>query len=188
MTDGPGDPFDASFVDGLKGAPMEELRRRRVVAEQVETGRSYLRRMVQGRLDIVLAEQQRRLAGETAGDTADLVDRLPSILGEHVHAPGFGRLPSMMAPGEIDPTLQSRLDGIVPAATLANLPVLDDAALAVIIDGLGDFERTISHERKTLHEVLDRLQEEIVRRYVDGEATVDQLLPPGAGTAPGHGV
>ncbi len=170
------DAFDAEFVVGLHELTMPELRHRRGVADEVETGRSFLRRLVQGRLDIVLAERHRRDAGEVAGDTADLVDRLPAILGDHVHAPGLGRLPSLMAPGDIDPALQRRLDSILATHTLANLPDVNDAELAGILEGLTLFERDISHQRRYLHDVLDRLQEEMVRRYRDHEASVDDLL------------
>lgn len=172
------DPFDPAFGADLTEVPMAELRRRRSVADEVETGRSYLRRLVQGRLDIVLAERHRRDAGEAAGDTSDLVAHLPSILGDHVHAPGLGRLPSLMTPGEIDPKLQGRLDAIVPSHTLANLPEVPDAELSALLDGLTDFERHVSQERRVLHEVLDALQHEMVRRYRDKEASVDDLLNP----------
>jgi hypothetical protein len=43
------------YLDGLKEWPLEKLRARRDRAEEVEFDRSFLRRMVQGRLDIVAA-------------------------------------------------------------------------------------------------------------------------------------
>ena len=170
------DPLLPSFAGDVSSLPMPELRRRRGVANEVETGYSYLRRLAQGRLDIVAAELQRRANGDAPGDVADLVGRLPSILADRVHAPGLGRLPPLMAPGELDSQFEARLDAIVASSRLASLPDVDDAELAEVFEGLTGFEREVSRTRRALHEVLDRIQEEIVRRYRDGEASVDDFL------------
>jgi hypothetical protein len=168
--------LEPSYVTDLTTLPFEELRSRRELANEVETGMSYLRRLLQGRLDIVNAESSRRASGEVAGDLHDLVDRLPAILGDHVHAPGFGRLPTLLAPGDIEAGLQTRLDAIVSPARLADLPDAPDDELASIARALGDFEREVSGTRKAVQVVEDRIKEEIVRRYRSGEATVDALL------------
>jgi hypothetical protein len=41
---------------------------------------------------------------------------------------------------------------------------------------LSDLERAVSSQRRSVHELLDVLQAEIVKRYKSGEATVDALL------------
>ncbi|MCU4183142.1 hypothetical protein K6U06_02130 [Acidiferrimicrobium sp. IK] len=164
------------YLEGLAGLPLPEVRARRDAANEVETGLSYLRRMVQGRLDIVLAEQQRRSAGLPPEDLARLVDRLPEILGEHVHAPGLGRLTTIIAPGQIDAELLARIEAVVTTANMSRLPDMSDADVAAISAGLEAVEREVSGQRRSLHEVLDALQEEIVRRYKSGEASVDTLL------------
>lgn len=155
---------------------MEDLRARRDEATVVETGLSYLRRIVQGRLDILLAEQRSREAGEQESLT-ELVDQLPSILSEHVHAPGLGRLPALMGPGELDPGLEQRLEEAMPESRLAKVTEVELQDLSVGINRLVELEREISGLRRSVFDVLDRLQEEIVRRYRTGEATVDSLLP-----------
>jgi hypothetical protein len=164
------------YLEGLEEWSMDEVRSRRDAATETETGLSYLRRIVQGRLDIVIAEQGHRRSGSRS-DASDLVDELPSILAENVHAPGLGRLPALMGPGELDPELEARLEAILPAARLAHLSELSDDGLGIAAESLTDFERTVSSQRRAVLDVLDRLQEEIVRRYRTGEASVDNLLP-----------
>jgi hypothetical protein len=167
---------DPGYLDGLEGWTLEEVRARRDVATEIETGLSYLRRIVQGTLDLVVAEQGHREQGERA-DVSELVDELPSILGDNVHAPGLGRLPALLAPGEIDHELEARLEAIMPAAHLAKLPDLSEEELRRAATELTDFERSVSSTRRSVLDVLDSLQDEIVRRYRTGEATVDSLLP-----------
>jgi anti-sigma-K factor RsiG len=165
-----------SYLEGLGSWPLGDLRSRRDEATVVETGLSYLRRIVQGRLDILLAEQRRREAGEQESLT-ELVDQLPSILSEHVHAPGLGRLPALMGPGELDSGLEGRLEEAMPENRLANVTQVDSEELGAAINRLVELEREVSGLRRAVFDVLDRLQEEIVRRYRTGEATVDSLLP-----------
>ncbi len=167
---------DPGYLEGLEQWTLADVRARRDEATETETGLSYLRRIVQGRLDIVVAEQRHREQGENA-DMSELVDELPTILSGNVHAPGLGRLPTLMAPGEMDPALERRLEEILPAARLAKLPDLPDEDLRSAATGLTDFERSVSAQRRAVLDVLDRLQDEIVRRYRTGEATVDSLLP-----------
>ena len=164
------------YLQGLESWPLDELRSRRDEATVVETGLSYLRRIIQGRLDILLAEQRRRESGEQESLT-ELVDQLPSILSEHVHAPGLGRLPALMGPGELDEGLPARLEEAMPESRLASVTDVDDAELSSAGDRLVELERQVSGLRRSVFDVLDRLQEEIVRRYRTGEATVDSLLP-----------
>lgn len=167
---------DPGYLDGLEGWTLAEVRSRRDHATEIETGLSYLRRMVQGHLDIVVAEQGRREHGERA-DMSHLIDELPTILSGNVHAPGLGRLPALLGPGEIDEDLEHRFEQILPASRLANLPALADEDLRRAAEELTEFERSVSTRRRAVLDVLDRLQEEIVRRYRTGEATVDSLLP-----------
>lgn len=167
---------DPGYLEGLESWALQDVRSRRDEATETETGLSYLRRIVQGRLDIVMAEQRHRDQGERA-DVSELVDELPSILSGNVHAPGLGRLPTLLAPGEMDPDLEGRLEEILPASRLANLPDVSDDELRVAAGELTEFERSVSTQRRAVLDVLDRLQDEIVRRYRTGEATVDSLLP-----------
>lgn len=164
-----------SYLEGLPSLALDELRSRRDQATEVEVGLSYARRLIQGRLDIVLAEVRRRETGDTSGDLADLVERLPEILGERVHAPGTGRLPSLMMPAD-DIAEVHRLDGILDAESVGALPEKSDDQLHQIVDALAELEHEVSAGRHSVHDVIDRLQDELVRRYKSGEASVDTLL------------
>jgi hypothetical protein len=167
------------YLAGITTLPIDVLRTRRGVCQEVEVALSYLRRLAQGRLDIVLAELRRRAEGAAPADLDELVSELPQILSDRVRSPGNGRLPAFMAPDEVevDQALLHRLDTVAGPAQLSSLAELDDVALRTTADELSHLEREVSDKRRALFERIDAIQEEIVRRYKTGEATVDSLLP-----------
>src|SRR5581483_3431071 len=80
----------ADFVERLNQVSLDELREMRSEAEQEETDLSYLRRLLQGRMDILRAEVDRR----SGKDGGSLIDRLPGILADesaHDAPHGSGR-------------------------------------------------------------------------------------------------
>jgi hypothetical protein len=159
-------------MDELSTLPLDEVRARRAALQNDEVGLSYLRRLVQGRLDIVAAATRNR-----GGSMSSLVDDLPEILGEHVHAPGTGRLPTLMAPSAEDETrLRAELDAVVAPESLTALDRLDDDELADLVVRLNAFEREISERRRHVHHDIDARQAELTRRYKTGEADVESLL------------
>jgi len=168
--------LDPGYLGDLAARSMDEVRSMRTVCQEVETGLSLLRRMVQGRLDIVGLELQRRADGGDPSDLPDLIARLPEVLSDRTHAPGVGRLPQLMTPGEMPADLEAELDAIVGAGHLADLPSVDDAELRTMADELAAFEQRVSEHRHDLFERIDALQAEITRRYKSGEASVDTLL------------
>ncbi|MGH9155250.1 MAG: hypothetical protein ACRD1K_05250 [Acidimicrobiales bacterium] len=166
------------FVDGLADASIEDVRSRRQACEEVEVRLSYLRRLVQGRLDILQADRARRADGGDGGLEA-LVERLPGILAGSGpgRPPGPGRLPTRLEPEGSHRQLTGELDAIIDAHRLAHVGDLSDADLAALIERLAALERRVSAQRRALHERLDSVQAEIVRRYRTGEVSVDSLLP-----------
>ena len=132
--------LDPGYLGDLTARDMDEVRAMRAECQEVETGLSLLRRLVQGRLDIVGLELQRRAEGGDPDDLPDLIARLPEVLSDRTHAPGVGRLPQIMTPGEMPAELEAELDGIVGAGHLADLPSVDDASLQAMADQLTDFE------------------------------------------------
>jgi len=172
--------FDPEYTSDLEQLPMEALRSKRDSCTQLETELSYLRRLAQARVDLILAESQRRhgsAAGEDGESTSDLVQRLPQILADHGRHEGPGRLPSLLAPGEGEQVrLAARVEELLPSDQLGSLDELAPAQLDDLLRDLSELERRVSAERRALHDIQDLLQEELVRRYRSGEANVDALL------------
>jgi hypothetical protein len=168
------DVLAAGYLDDLRSLPLEVVRTKRGECQQVEQAISYERRLVQGQLDIVGAVLRRRSGGETPEEGA-LVDDLKNILAERVRSPGYGRLPTLMAPA-MDDALVAEVESFTNASPLASLEEMDDDKLRSLTDDLGELEQRLSDQRRQLHERIDALQEEVVRRYKEGEATVEGLL------------
>lgn len=172
------DALDPAIVEGLAGLPVAELRARRAACQGYEIQLSFVRRLVQGRLDIVQYELTKRRAGD-ACDLPDLVDHLGEILADTNRSSGPGHLPTVLAPGDIDAELMGRLDAIADPGRLSDPADLDEAELTRVAEGLAAFEREVSGRRRVLLDRIDALQAEIVDRYRTGEANVDTLLAGG---------
>lgn len=169
--------LDPELLDGLTGWPLDSVRALRDEAQQVEGGLSYVRRMVQGRLDIVGAELKRRREGGDPGDLSGLIAQLPELLADPQRSSAAApRSPRSLEVGAVPDELAAQLDQIVDVDVLADLRSLDDEALIATAGRVVDFEEWVSERRHTVQGVHDALQAEIVRRYRDGEATVDGLL------------
>jgi len=168
--------LDPDYLGDLPARSMEEVRAMRAECQEVETGLSLLRRVVQGRLDIVGLELTRRADGGDPTDLPDLIARLPELLSDRTRSPGVGRLPQIMSPGDMPQELEAEVDAIVGAGHLADLPSVDDDHLRTMADDLAAFELKVSGFRRDLFERIDALQGDITRRYRTGEASVDSLL------------
>ncbi|MQA33059.1 RsiG family protein [Modestobacter roseus] len=164
--------LDPSFLDGVEHLPMAEVRALRQQAEQAEVNLSYTRRLLQGRLDIVRRELQRR----AEHDGRSLVDLLPEILAEKGRGPahGLGRHQT------VQPTAPEQhehwVNGLAPGVDLSDVPALPDDHLERAARALGEGERSLSERRRGVQQVMDALAGELGRRYRDGLADVAQLL------------
>src|SRR5581483_3821746 len=167
------DVLAAGYLDDLRKMSLDVVRTKRGECQTVEAALSMERRLVQGRLDIVGAELRRR-AGDPSDQTA-LVDDLKNILAERVRSPGYGRLSQLMAPAG-DDELVAEIEAAADASRFARLGDMDDAEVRTLADKLGRIEQELSERRRKVHERIDALQEEVVRRYKEGEATVEGLL------------
>lgn len=165
------------LVDGLDSLPMDEVRSRRDQVQEAADELSYLRRLIQGRLDIVHADLERRSGGATSS-VEDLVEDLKAgrILADKGRPSGFGRLPQTMDAPDRRGWIVEELDGILPPERLGHLGDLSEDELRRVADELVELERKVSDRRSSLFDRTNQLQAEIVRRYKVGEASVDTLL------------
>ncbi|HWH35427.1 MAG TPA: hypothetical protein VNT56_08950 [Acidimicrobiales bacterium] len=155
--------------------PMEELRARRAELQALEVTLSYQRRIAQGRLDIVAAERQRRAEGAPPPDPEAVVAHLTGILAPNTRGSGVGRLSQLLAP-DAEGSGTPELDAIAGPDVLSSLTELGDGELDQLVDTLADLEAATSKSRRALHDRIDALQREVVRRYRTGEASVETLL------------
>lgn len=173
-------PLEAILADDYLGEvetlDIAEIRGRRAACKDVETGLSYLRRMVQGRLDVVSAEQARRAEGDGGDDLEDLIARLPTLLAGSTRTPGTGRLPDGFGTGTVPEELSDELDDIISHAHLEEMSELPDESLTTVATELTAFEQKVSGLRRKLFDRIDALEAELTRRYRTGEASVDSLL------------
>ena len=166
------------LLPDITAVPLPDLRALRVDCSAAEGDISLVRRVAQGRLDIVGHETRRR-AGMADGDpdVASLLFDIPDIMaeGNGLGTPS-GRRVAVHEPGTMAQALLERLEDTATAAELTSLGHFDDRRLASLVDELRDFEVELSQTRRRLHERIDSIQGEIARRYRDGEASIDSLL------------
>ena len=164
--------LEPGFLDEAQSKPMAEVRQLRRRAEQEEVNLSYTRRVLQGRLDIVRRELQRR----AENDGRSLVDLLPEILSEKGRGPahGLGRHQTVQPSAPEDS--ESWVNSLTPGADLSAIADLSDAKLEKAARALAEAERGLSERRRGVQQVMDGLAGELGRRYRDGEADVAALL------------
>ncbi|MBJ3806983.1 ABC transporter substrate-binding protein [Streptomyces flavofungini] len=167
----------------LTALRLPELRELRRSTQQDEADLSYVRRLLQGRIDILRAETARRVprpggrdAGTAAGAESPLVvDRLPEILTDgparhrssarHVtlgtpHSEEYRRLAAEM----------------LADVELSDLVARTDEELHAAMGRLVRYEQQVSRRRQEMQRTTDDCSAEIARRYREGEAQVDDLL------------
>lgn len=168
--------LDPGFTEDLTGVDMPEVRARREACQHREESVSYLRRIIQVRLDLLGSELGRRQSGEAPIATDELIARLPEILADHGRAPGFGQAPRELRIPDIDADLEALVDDIIAPGRLSQMASIPADELVSLLERLEALEHDVSATRRTLHNQIDRLQAEVTRRYRSGEATVDTLL------------
>jgi hypothetical protein len=151
----------AGFTEGLEGLDTDEVRRRRDLARAELEYLSLLRRLVQGRRDILRAEGERRAGG---GDSGSLVERLSGILSEGTRGSSRGSAPTVTVPEEEIALARRRVERLVSDASLSRLEDLSEDDLRRAVERLNEEERGVSDLRARVIEAHDALQEEMKRR------------------------
>ncbi|MEM7142922.1 MAG: hypothetical protein AAF548_18000 [Actinomycetota bacterium] len=161
--------LEPGYVEGIAGADTDALRTMRSECTDLENGVSFVRRLAQGRLDVIVAETERRADGG-GGDLADLVARLPELLSDGVRAPGSGRVDQELdPPDEVVVPLTGVLDDVVGPSIMTEVADLGDDELSAAVIALRNFEEKLSTSRRSLHSTIDALNDELARRIAAGE-------------------
>jgi hypothetical protein len=170
------------YVDRIEVLDLDEVRIRRAEADQEEVDLSYARRLLQGRVDILKAEQQRREGGgplaAAPGSRSDeaIVEALKRILtdaGPRTDR-GLGRHMST-EPSRVGEHRREAERAVADVGG-SDLGALDDERLRTAIANLSQIEARVSRSRRSVQQVVDLLTAEVARRYnLDAVTLADTL-------------
>jgi hypothetical protein len=174
--------LDPSFVDGIRELTLEELRRRRAEADQEGVDLSYARRLLQGRIDVLRAEQERRQGvgplAEMPRSDAAIVAALGRILAD---PPSEGRPLSQSRHALARPTRvgehRREAERAVADVGGSDLSAFSDIELDAAIEQLTAIEARVSRSRRSVHAVIDTLTDEVARRYTSDHSLLAHSLP-----------
>lgn len=182
------------------GLDLGELRALRRQAQAVETAVSYARRMVQGRIDLLMAIVKRNVqnssdegreaaeglcshpgSGSQESDLlTDVIEDLPSILaGARPQQSGRTELPEFLVPALDSPDLMAwmdEMDSIFGPGDLEAVSKADPGDLRLRIERMSALEARLSSMRHEVHRIIDHIQEAVVRSYRTGGANASHLL------------
>lgn len=153
----------SDFLDDLDRADTAKIRVMRDECRTEERTLSYVRRMVQGHLDLADAELARR--GGTGSEA--LVVHVAQTLAGPAHPSRSLRAVGLYEPTDAADDLED--------LTGARLPDLDDDALVAHLERLRRRERALSDRRAVLLGHLDRLQAALVERYREDHTVIDEV-------------
>ncbi|MEU8348091.1 MULTISPECIES: ABC transporter substrate-binding protein [Streptomyces] len=165
----------------LGGLSLPELRLLRRDAQREEADLSYVRRLLQGRIDILRDELNRRAAapGRPVPERLELrrldVGRLSAILAD---------APSRVRSSARHVTLgtpygeeyRQLAEEMLSEVGLSDLEARTDTELHTGLGRLIRYEQQVSVRRQATQRTADDCSAEIARRYREGEAQVDDLL------------
>ncbi len=175
-TDSPALPQGPPEHD-LTALSLPELRTLRRDAQGEEADLSYVRRLLQGRIDILRAELARRGPATvvTTAATGPVVERLSEILTD---APARQRSSARHVTLGTPRTEEARrlAAEMLGEVELSDLTARTDGELTCGMGRLVRYEQQVSRRRQRLQHTADGCSAEIARRYREGEAQVDDLL------------
>ncbi|HEX5615975.1 MAG TPA: hypothetical protein VFZ83_12555 [Acidimicrobiia bacterium] len=158
--------LDPAYSADLSALDVEALRARKIECAQLETAVSYYRRLAQGRVEILVAERDRRARG---GSIEELIAQLPTILAGESDRPDA--VNARFADAEA-PIIELHFDGgeesLVADDGLALFTRSTSAELEGAIERLRSFEAVLSGTRRSLHDVIDRIELELAARQATG--------------------
>lgn len=154
---------------------LPKLRTLRRDAQRDEADLSYVRRLVQGRIDILRAELARRRHPEAPVEDAAVVSRLSEILTDTPSRHRTSARHVTLTTPRGDEFRQLAAENLAEVE-LSDLDARTDEELHTAMGRLVRYEQKVSRRRHELQRTADDCGAEIARRYRDGEAQVDDLL------------
>jgi hypothetical protein len=123
-------------------------------------------------MDVLNAELRRR-----DGSTSDLVSALPQILADEPRSParGMGRH-TTIEPSRVDEK-RRYVESLVADVDLSDVGERTREELEEALTVFRAEEAELSSKRREVQQVMDAASAEMTRRYRDGEASVQALLP-----------
>ena len=149
------------FAEGLSEMDMEEVRRRRDLSRGELEYLSLVRRLLQGRRDILRDELDRR---RTGGPKPSVVERVVAVLAEGTRGPSRGEAPVVPMPDDEIAMARRRVERLLGDSALSDLDALGDEELQVAVTRMEEEERGVSDTRSRVITVHDALQDEMKRR------------------------
>ncbi len=138
---------------------VAEIRAQRNALQAEEDAISFVRRLAQGRLDLVQDEERRRATG-TETPVGSLADRLADVFGQQ-HGGGSAR-PPRETNIPADHPLVKELDELCDHYEFESLENLDSKSLSELAGALSMFEKSCSQLRHDLFEKIDALTAALV--------------------------
>ena len=161
------------FLNDLEELELDEVRSRRREAEQEEADLSYVRRMLQGRADILRAELARRSGG--GPEDENLVEHLSRVLSDPGRSDhGLGRFLTV-EPSRVDEHRRA-VEQVIADVGVSDVEHRSDDDLRAALARIEEFEHAVSEDRRRVQKAMDALTAEITRRYRTGSAHVEDLL------------
>ncbi|MFN8233466.1 MAG: aerial mycelium formation protein [Actinomycetota bacterium] len=152
------------YVEDLDSLDLEVLRAKRDECMAEREYLSLLRRLVQGRAEILKAELDAR---SSDSEHAPLIERLSTILAGDEAVGSRGEVVRVSVPEEELTMARRRVERLVADAGISDPSSLDDERLADAVRVLEGEEREVSDARRDVIRVLDTVQDELKRRYKD---------------------
>ncbi len=166
---------DGVAPEAIRALTLGRVRELMRDAQREENDLSYLRRLLQGRIDILRAELVRRSGQDGAEPESPVVGRLPEILSESRPPARGGARHVNVQPPRTD-RYRSWIEQLLADVGLSDLPAHSDAELGAALAKLSIHEHEVSSRRHRLQRTADDCATEITRRYREGEAKVEDLL------------
>ncbi len=161
--------LEPQYAERLDAMSLDELRSRHDECLAEREYLSLLRRLVQGRAEILKAEVERR--GGT-GQEGTLVERLSKVLSSEGNVTSRGEAVKVGMPEDELLQARRRVERLAMDAGLSDPTALDDRQLSGAVDVLEAEEQEVSRDRSAVIDVLDRVQDELKRRYKEDPSLV----------------